>query len=81
VTRVVIIRISFFLNVIQLSTQFLKTFDQRQIRIRDNDVVNVNELLFRQIKSFSFKFFEEFLHIDTKFVECDVFIFINIKMK
>ncbi len=80
-TRVVIIRISFFLNVIQLSTQFLKTFDQRQIRIRDNDVVNVNELLFRQIKSFSFKFFEEFLHIDTKFVECDVFIFINIKMK
>jgi hypothetical protein len=81
VTRIVIIRIQFFLNVIQLNTQFLKTFDQQQIRIRDNDVVDVNELSFRQIKSFSFKFFEEFLHIDTKFVECDVFILINIKMK
>ncbi len=80
-TRIVIIRIQFFLNVIQLNTQFLKTFDQQQIRIRDNDVVDVNELSFRQIKSFSFKFFEEFLHIDTKFVECDVFILINIKMK
>jgi hypothetical protein len=81
VTRVVIIRIQFFLNVIQINTQFLKTFDQRQIRVRDNDIINMNELSFRQIKSFSFKFFEEFLHIDTKFVECDVFILIDIKMR
>jgi hypothetical protein len=80
-TRVVIIKIQFFLNVIQINTQFLKTFDQRQIRIRDNDIINVNELSFRQIKSFSFKFFEECLHIDTKFVECDVLIFVDIKMK
>jgi hypothetical protein len=79
--RVVIIRIQFFLNVIQISAQFLKTFDQRQIRIRGNDIVNVNELSFRQIKSFSFRFFEESLHIDTKLVECDVLIFIDIKVK
>jgi hypothetical protein len=79
--RVVIIRIQFFLNVIQISTQFLKTFDQRQIRVRGNDIVNVNELSFRQIKSFSFKFFEEFLHIDTEFVECCVLVLIDIKMR
>ncbi len=80
-TRVVIIRVQFFLNVIQISAQFLKTFDQRQIRVRDNDIVNVNELSFRQIKSFSFRFFEESLHIDTKLVECDVLILIDIKMR
>ncbi len=46
-TRVVIIKVQFFLNIIQINTQFLKTFDQRQIRVRDNDIINVNELSFR----------------------------------